>query len=73
MVHGAWCMVHGFSAPVLRCRFVLRSELALSEENGSAFTNAAAASNNPNSHRSQKRTHLFFVLRSPTPAQPATT
>ena len=31
VVHGAWCMVHGFNAPVLRCRSVLRSEPALSE------------------------------------------
>ena len=34
VVHGAWCMVHGSNAPVLRCRSVLRSELALSESEG---------------------------------------
>ena len=39
----------------------------------SAFTNARRASNNPFSHPSQKRTHPFIVLRSPTPAQKATT
>ena len=39
----------------------------------SAFTNACTKSNNPFSYPSQKRTPPFTVLRSPTPAEQATT
>ena len=40
--------------------------------NCSAFTNAYAANDSRFGHPSQKRTHLFTVLRSPTPTQPTT-